>query len=186
VDKNAQRAYSELASSLEFSYPLNWSELEHRAFDGLILPGGREKGMREYLESPVLQKEVSKYFKFGKPVGAICHGVLLAARSKTEGDRSVLFGRKTTSLLKSQELTAWALTSLWFKDYYRTYPETVEQEVRANLASPLDFQKGPQPLFRDSLQNLDRGFVVRDRNYLSARWPGDAYLFATEFLKFFK
>jgi len=26
------------------------------------------------------------------------------------------------------------------------------------------------------------GFVVRDRNYLSARWPGDIYSFSLEFI----
>jgi hypothetical protein len=26
-------------------------------------------------------------------------------------------------------------------------------------------------------------FVVQDRSYLSARWPGDAYLFAERFLR---
>ena len=30
---------------------------------------------------------------------------------------------------------------------------------------------------------IARGFVLRDRNYLSARWPGDIYNFSNKFFK---
>jgi len=35
----------------------------------------------------------------------------------------------------------------------------------------------------DSPQHLSRGFVVKDKNYLSARWPGDAHVFGNKFLE---
>jgi protease I len=41
-----------------------------------LLPGGHDKGMREYLESPVLQKNVAYFFDHNMAVGAICHGTL--------------------------------------------------------------------------------------------------------------
>jgi putative intracellular protease/amidase len=57
-------------------------------FDGLLLPGGhRARGMREYLESNVLQRLVAQFFEACLPVAAICHGVLLAARSVDFGRR---------------------------------------------------------------------------------------------------
>ncbi|PIP95444.1 MAG: hypothetical protein COW00_15610 [Bdellovibrio sp. CG12_big_fil_rev_8_21_14_0_65_39_13] len=183
ADSNARTAYAEMEHSTAFNQPLNWNDLEEKNFDGLILPGGHDKGMREYLESAKLQREVVKYFEQEKPVGAICHGVVLAARSKRADGRSVLFGKKTTSLLATQEYLAWMLTCLWLKDYYLTYSQSVEAEVREALAVQGDFLKGPMPLFRDSMENLNRGFVVRDQNYLSARWPGDAHRFAIEFVK---
>ena len=37
-------------------------------------------------------------------------------------------------------------------------------------------------LLRDAPQRLDRGFVVRDGNYVSARWPGDAHRYTNELL----
>ena len=37
-------------------------------------------------------------------------------------------------------------------------------------------------LLRDAPQRLGRGFVVRDANYISARWPGDSHLYARELL----
>ena len=82
---------------------------------------------------------------------------------------------------RQMEMTAWRLTALNLGDYYRTYPVTVEDEVRAALKQPGDFAVGPPPLLRDSLAHPERGFTVRDQNYLSARWPGDAHRFAVEF-----
>jgi protease I len=137
--------------------------------------------MRPYIESTVLQALVRDFFALAKPVAAICHGVLLAARSRGADGRSVLHGRRTTALLKSMEMSAWALTFAWLGDYYRTYRQSVEDEVCEALASRGDFLAGPTGLLRDSPGRLQRGFVVRDGNYLSARWPGDAHRFATEF-----
>ena len=153
-------------------------------FDALLLPGGHDKGVREYLESKTLQEQVVNFFKAQKPVAAICHGVLVAARSKDPAtQRSVLYDYKTTALLASQERMAYRLTQFWLKDYYLTYPGiTVEQEVKAALPGKKSFVRGPAPLFRDDLTHLKRGFTVRDRNYLSARWPGDVYNFVLEFI----
>ena len=55
--------------------------------------------MREYLQSARLHEVVAEAFRRGMPVAAICHGVLLAARSIDPATgRSVLYGRRTTSL----------------------------------------------------------------------------------------
>lgn len=183
ADKAGRESYQEMSASSEFKEPITWRDIDPANFCGLILPGGHAKGMREYLESPVLQAHVGGFFELSKPVGAICHGVVLAARSRTSLNRSVLFGRKTTALLATQELSAWLLTCCWLGRYYRTYAQTVEAEVKSALAASEDFLKGPTPLLRDNSVNLSRGFVVQDRNYLSARWPGDAHLFGTKFLE---
>ena len=81
--------------------------------------------MKSYLESSVLQSLVAAAFAARLPVGAICHGVVLAASG--------------------------------------------------------DFKRRPVSTRRDAPDHLERGFTVRDGQYLSARWPGDAYRFATEF-----
>ena len=49
------------------------------------------------------------------------------------------------------------------------------------LAKPSDFHEGPKSLQRDTLARPETGFTVRDGNYLSARWPGDAHAFALAF-----
>jgi protease I len=79
------------------------------------------------------------------------------------------------------ELTAWSLTCAWLGDYYRTYPTTVEDEVTQALAAAGDFVRGPLSSSRDAPGNLAVGFTVRDDNYLSARWPGDAHRFGDAF-----
>ena len=181
ADANGRQAYAEMASSAEFLHPLAWSEARIVDFQGLLLPGGHAPGMKPYLESAVLQSLVSAAFAAGMPVGAICHGVVLAARSRAADGRSVLQGKKTTALTKPMELTAWGLTCAWLGNYYRTYPTTVEDEVTAALAAPGDFVRGPMSSTRDAPDKLERGFTVLDGQYLSARWPGDAHRFAVEF-----
>ncbi|QDK38749.1 type 1 glutamine amidotransferase domain-containing protein [Bdellovibrio sp. NC01] len=182
ADKNAQSAYRAMEASPEFQSPMKWSDIRSEDFDGLLLPGGHAPGMKEYLESEFLQNVVCSFFEMQKPVGAICHGVVLAARSRNKNGQSVLSGKKTTSLLAVQELLAWGLTCLWLGNYYRTYSQTVEAEVRQSLKSSADFVKGPAPLLRDSLAHMDRGFALTDGNYISARWPGDAHVFSNAFL----
>ena len=43
------------------------------------------------------------------------------------------------------------------------------------------FERGPRTTERGSGSDDSAAFVVKDGNYLSARWPGDAYLFARRF-----
>lgn len=183
ANKDGREAYYAMFDSAAFKSPIKWEELKEEDYDGIILPGGHAKGMRDYLESAKLQKVIVDFFKTKKPIGAICHGVLLVARSIKEDGKSVLYGRKTTALAGMQEMLAWLLTCLWMKDYYRTYPQTVEKEVKSYLASPKDFLHGSLPFFRDDPNHISSGFTVCDQNYLSARWPGDAHRFAMKYLQ---
>jgi protease I len=181
--KDAVEAYREMESSDAFTNPCAYKEAQEAGFDALLLSGGHDKAIKEYLESGVLQQLVVDFFNADKPVGAICHGVVLAARSIDPGTgKSALYHYRTTALLKTQETMAYKMTRLWLKDYYLTYPEiTVEDEVTNALSGSDNFLRGPNPLLRDDHDHPNRGFTVRDRNYLSARWPGDAYAFSTEF-----
>lgn len=183
--RDAVDAYVEMESDQAFCNPLSYDDAHEKSFDALMLPGGHDKGVKEYLESSVLQSTVVDFFAIEKPVAAICHGVVLAARSiSPQSKKSVIHEYKTTSLLKSQELLGYNLTRLWLSDYYLTYPDTtVEDEVKSILNNQENFMKGPPPVLRDDYNKLGRGFFVRDRSYLSARWPGDAYNFSFEFIK---
>jgi protease I len=183
--QDAVDAYYEMEKTESFCNPLKYSDLQEENYAAILLPGGHDKGVKEYLESEVLQRLVVDFFIAQKPVGAICHGVVLAARSiNPDTQKSVIYNYKTTALLNSQELLAYNLTRLRLKDYYLTYPEiTVENEVKSVLSDHDNFLKGPTPLLRDNHKYLKRGFVVVDGNYLSARWPGDAYRFSLEFIK---
>ncbi len=187
-----------------FTSRMGWDRIESKAFAALVLGGGhRARGMREYLESVVLQRTTAEFFADEKPVAAICHGVLLAARSKRADGRSVLHGRKTAALTWALEGKGSALAHVgrfWDRNYYRTYTEapgqpagymSVQQEVTRALASPADFIDVPESdpefkrktggLARDTATNDRPAWVVRDGNYVSSRWPGDTHSFARTF-----
>jgi putative intracellular protease/amidase len=204
ANADARRDYAALTADAAFRAPIAWNAIAPADYDGLLLPGGHcARGVRAYLESAVLQQVVAAFFAADKPVAAVCHGVVLAARSLRADGRSVLHGRRTTALTWALEKSAWSLTRItrfWDPDYYRTYPDgpgqpaghmSVQQEVTRALANPGDFQDVPRDaehnrrqtsgLVRDSDTDDTPAFVVRDGNYVSARWPGDVHRFAREF-----
>jgi protease I len=185
--KDAIEKYELMIKSNEFRNPIKYDSIDPACFDGIILPGGHASGMKQYLESKILQNIIVFFFNSNKPVGAICHGVVLVSGSKDpHTGKSVIFNYKTTALLKKQELSAYYLTFLWLGKYYRTYSITVEDEVKSSLSETKNFLKGNLGLLRDSNLNLTNGFTVLDKNYLSARWPGDAYKFSYDYIQLLK
>jgi len=204
ANRDGRRAHAALVADPAFRAPRRWDEIAAEDYDGLYLGGGhRARGMRPFLESAVLQRLVAGFFAADKPVAAVCHGVLLAARSRRADGRSVLWGRRTTALTWKQERTASLLAHIgrfWDRNYYRTYLEapgepaghmSVEAEVTRALERPEDFRDvvpgSPQALrkslglWRDSPTDSRPAFVVEDGNYVSARWPGDVHSFAAAF-----
>lgn len=215
----ARQAYEALQKDAGFLHPMSYQQAakldQVDAFGALVLPGGHAKGMRPYLESAVLQGLVARFFDpldgpdgtgQHRPVAAVCHGVLLAARSISPvTGRSVLWGRKTTALTWTLERSAWDLTRWWARYwdplYYRTYAESkgepsgywsVEAEVKRALERDTDFCDVPPSerhhwrktsgLCRDRDGDSRSAWVVQDGRYLSARWPGDVHTFGHQFV----
>jgi putative intracellular protease/amidase len=206
ANADARRCYGRMQNDAAFLRPAPYSALRVGDYDALVLPGGHwARGMRQYLEDRSLQEFVGDFFDADKPVAAICHGVVLAARSKSaRTGKSVLFGRKTTALTWTLENAAWSLMKVcgrvWDPAYYRTYTElasepsgyrSVQAEVSRALASAADFCDVPKDasdhfrkasgMFRDSSTDARPAWVVRDGRYVSARWPGDVHGFASTF-----
>jgi len=175
--------YRELERAPELVAPRRWADCAPAQYDALLLAGGHAPGMRQYLGSEVVQQLTRDFFATTKPIGAICHGVLVAARSLRADGRSVLHGLRTTCLPKYMERSAY-LATFWRRGrYYRTYPAYVEDEVTAALARPDDFVRGPRELSQRGTRDDDsHAFVVEDGRYVSGRWPGDAYLFAKQLI----
>ena len=202
ANRDARRAYQDMLASAEYQHPSSWTQTTLDGIDGLLLPGGhRARGMRSYIDSDALHRLVVDAFARGVVVAAICHGVLLAARSVDPATgHSVLYGRRTTALTWTLERTAWRLsriTRFWDPDYYRTYNEepgqpsgymSVQSEVTRALKNPTDFcdvERGSphwrlktSGMARDSATDSRPAFVVDDGAYVSARWPGDTHTFA--------
>ena len=188
ADDAAKACYGQASQSSEFLRPLPWHGLVATDFDALLLPGGHAPGMRQYLGSESLQRFVAEFAALDRPIAAICHGVLVLARARqVPSGLSVLHGRRTTCLPRYMEALAFSLSFWKLGRYYRTYPSYVETEVRAALESPADFERGPVTLGdRGTADDDAAAFVVEDGNYLSARWPGDAWLFSRRLVAMLK
>jgi putative intracellular protease/amidase len=177
--------YAEMLAAPELARPRRWADLRPDDYQALFLAGGHAPGMRQYLGSAPLAAWVAGFWATGRPVAAICHGPIVLARAvDPRTGRSVLHGKRTTCLPRYMERTAYLLTAWRRGRYYRTYPTYVEDEVRAALAAPGDFERGPRVLVRRGT-DADDGptFLVTDGAYLSARWPGDAYRIARALLE---
>ncbi len=202
ANADGRNAYSEMLQSDEYRHPVAWTDATLDGIDAVLLPGGhRPRGMQSYIDSPILQRLVADAFGRGLQMAAICHGVLLAARSVDPATgHSVLYGHKTTALTWKLERSAWRiarLTRFWDPNYYRTYTEepgqpagymSVQSEVTRALENPADFcdvvrgladwRVKTSGLARDTATDSRPAFVVDDGSYVSARWPGDTHTFA--------
>lgn len=193
ADKNGKMACHFMQNSKAYNHPINYLQINAEDYDAIVLPGGHDKGMREYLESKTLQEKVLAFHLSKKLIAAICHGVVVLARTKDQNGKSILFDRNVTALLKKQELLAYNLTKWYLGDYYLTYSTTVEDEVISVLKNKNQFQSGLSSynwltvalLKRDQLNKFSDSFVVEDGNLITARWPGDAHLFAMKILNYF-
>ncbi|KII95741.1 hypothetical protein PLICRDRAFT_99075 [Plicaturopsis crispa FD-325 SS-3] len=189
---SARALYHRLTATPEWKKPHSWTDpaFSFDAYDGVLLPGGHDKPMRQYLESASLRSHLVKYFPLTKRdgpgprrkvVAAICHGVLALARVKDAEGHSVLWDVQTTTLPVHMEKAAYYSTAAVLGDYYRTYPEYTADEVRlvvqGLLSSPSKYSSG-------GVLNA-KPFVVIDpaHFYVSARFPGDAEKFGNTFVR---
>ena len=106
-----------------------------------------------------------------------------AGRDPATG-RSVLAGRRTTCLPKSMERSAFFVYRVAARPLLPHLPR-LRRRTRSSLRSttPRDFDRGPprRPP-RHGRRRRARPSWSRTAHYVSARWPGDAYLFARRFI----
>jgi len=122
---------------------MTWSDAASRRTDGVVFPGGHAAGVRPYLESPLVREVALAAHRSGATIGAICHGVLVLARTTDpQTGRSVLDGKTVTSLPKSLERSALWLTFWRVGRRFRTYPVYTEDEVRQSLGPTGHFAAG--------------------------------------------
>jgi putative intracellular protease/amidase len=174
ANKEAIGFYRGMEQSNEFLHPIKYTDIKPAEYDLLHLPGGHAKGMRQYLESKELQQKVLEFFQLNKPVGSICHGAVVLARTiDPTTKRSVVYDYKLTGLIKSLERIAYYITFWKLGKYYRTYPAYVEDEVKSVLSDPRNFQHG---------EGDYKPYVCVDRNLITARWPKDAFVYAEKLI----
>ncbi|KAI1331519.1 class I glutamine amidotransferase-like protein [Xylariaceae sp. FL0255] len=183
--KDVVSMYKAMQQSEEMQHPIAWSapgfSLDN--YDLVLLPGGHEKSVRQIIESTTVHALLLDYFPqtkkpSRKAVAAVCHGVMVLSETKDSDGRSVIRDCVTTALPTRFEQTAYWGTRAFLGDYYKTFghgSENVQEAVTKVLAKPTQFKSSINP----------GPFVVEDENYnyISARFPGDAELFAEEIIK---
>ncbi len=169
----ARAAYPQMTQDPAYQHPIPYADIDPDQYQAILLPGGDAPPMRQYLDSQVLRDKVLQFWQRGKLIGAICHGMLVAARTvDPQTGRSILYGHKVTALPKQLDLIGYRLAPLTLKREYIMYPKCVAEEVRACLERPEDFSSGP---------GLLTPYAVSDGNLITARWYLDAELFAERF-----
>ena len=177
VRLEGEAAYAAMIAAPRYKKPLTWAKARAADFAALHFPGGHAPGMRPYCESVEVQRLAKEAFAAKQPVSAICHGALPLARA------GVLKGRRTTALTNMMEEISVRLTNRTLPGHYRTYAMSVEEEVRERIKPGGRFERGGLfPRYSGS-KAPEVGFVLRDGNYLSARWPGDAWTLAVRLLE---
>src|ERR1700675_4277602 len=59
ANRDARQRYAQMVADDSFVAPQRWDPIDPSGFDALLLPGGhRARGMREFLESEILQRLV--------------------------------------------------------------------------------------------------------------------------------
>ncbi|WP_166459414.1 type 1 glutamine amidotransferase domain-containing protein [Amycolatopsis pithecellobii] len=171
----AVAAYREMTAAPEFREPIAFRDIDANEFDAIHLSGGHAQGMRQYLDSGVLQRRVIDFARAGKLIGAVCHGTLIPARSiDPVTGRSIISGRRFTTL--TLPLEKWAFRITWYRvgRRYRTYWKYTETEVRRAVQPDGALLRG---------ESVDKPFVVEDGNFISARYPLDVPAYADAFVR---
>lgn len=153
--------YKRMTRSPEYQKPIRYDDINVDEYDALLLTGGHAPGMRQFLESTLLQQKAVQFFKQGKGVGAICHGLLVLSRAvDPDTGRSVLYHYKTTSLTKLLEMIGYVSTSWMLGRRFRTYDMYVADEVKSALKDKRQYSSGMIPF----------PHVVVDRNLVTSRY----------------
>jgi len=169
----AKAAFRQMEQDPSYQHPIPYAEIDPDRYQAILLPGGHALGNRQYLECTVLQNEVLQFWQKGKVIGAICHGVLVVARTiDPRTGHSVLYGHKVTAVPKSLDRAGYLLDTWLVRRGYVMYSSCVADEVRACLERPEDFSNGPSVL---------DPYVVSDGNLITSRWYMDAKKFAERF-----
>jgi putative intracellular protease/amidase len=167
------RDYKKMIEAPEYHKPIKYADIQVDDFDALLLTGGHAPGMKQFLESEVLQEKVVQFFKKDKQIGAICHGLLVLARAiDPDTGKSIIYEYKLTSLTKLLEMIGYASTFWLLGRRFRTYDTYVEDAVRAELKHERQYSTGLIPF----------PHVVVDRNLVTSRyWLFDAKRYSLKF-----
>ena len=143
AQQQAVQQHAQMRKEPAYQNPISWSSADFslKTFDLVFLPGGHDKGMKQYIESKKLHQLLAEYVPLtsrkdssNKHLAAICHGVqVLAASDKDDGTSNcVIHDFETTALPGPMEQGIFYATAPFLGSYYKTYgvgSPSVEQIV---------------------------------------------------------
>lgn len=167
------RDYKRMTATPEYQKPIRYADINVPDYDAILLTGGHAPGMKQFLESEVLQRKVVEFFMMDKGIAATCHGLLVLARAiNPDTGRSVLYEYRITSLTKGLEMIGYASTFWVLGKRFRTYDMYVADEVKSVLRDKRQYSSGLIPF----------PHVVVDRNLVTSRyWLFDAVPYSIKF-----
>jgi len=86
--------------SLDSTKSIN--DIDAKDYDALYLPGGHGV-MWDFTENEKLSDLVSSFYKSGKPIAAVCHGVVGLIGAKKDNGEEVVKGKRINSFTDSEE-----------------------------------------------------------------------------------
>eukprot|EP00696_Hemimastix_kukwesjijk_P000891 gnl/Hemi2/11165_TR3856_c0_g1_i1.p1 gnl/Hemi2/11165_TR3856_c0_g1~~gnl/Hemi2/11165_TR3856_c0_g1_i1.p1 ORF type:complete len:327 (+),score=94.45 gnl/Hemi2/11165_TR3856_c0_g1_i1:51-1031(+) len=176
--------YRELeASYASFQRPISYADVKIEHADALYLVGGHAPGMVSLLNSDAVRTMLNKFWALGKPIGGVCHGVLLPARA------GLLKSRKFTAVPKYLEWQAYVITR-YVSGHHPYQLSTTWPDYVEDIVDSPTYQHGPydilSPLMPGTNDNHRRAFIVEDGNLLTGRYWGDVYLLGQRFAAMLK
>ncbi len=175
ASSSVQAVYQEMTEDPGYQRPILWGEIDASGYQALLLPGGDGPGVRQYLDSARLRNKVLDFWQQGKLIGALCHGMLVLARTiDPQTGHSVIYGHKVTAVPSSLDRFAYLMDSWFLKRGYVMYSRCVADEVLGCLEDPEHMSSGP---------SLFKPYVVCDGALVTSRWYLDAQLFSERFIE---
>ena len=129
--------YREIEQGPGIGAPVAWARIDPPTYDALSWPAATRPACASTSAARRSRRRCWRSGRRAAPWRAICHGVLVLARTRDPATgASVLADRRTTCLPEVHGAHRLLSTAWKLGRYYRTYPAYVEDEVKAALGDP--------------------------------------------------
>eukprot|EP01084_Bolivina_argentea_P198256 339542_1 len=183
ASSNAVKYTKLLVESDEFKNPIAYKNIVMDEYDGIFIPGGHDPQVVSLTKNKLLTQKLKEFVdndsNNNKPIAAICHGVQLLHNS------DILKDVKVTAVCSWMERVAVILSYWQYGGYHlsTTDGSYLQEQIGKNCKEFVCGSKNMlQLIVHGSMDNHTTAFIVEDNRFVTARFPGDAYLIAKRFV----